>query len=259
MTNITSGGFTQRASQTDQFVQAVEANILRSENYFRINTGIEHRFATDAPQVHRLLYNSLGTTTDILRYFPDSLYFDRQRRWPTWETTWAAPERLPAIADENTDSLFSFFVEYKYSSSERRAPLIGVPTPFIAIVEREAWLTYQRLTRPNPDLGIYLDGQRTRIALFYAATYAPDKLYAEWEHNIEPILSDPRAINTAIARPNQRAVGYSTGSGTPWINIDLRTLKPLNRFLTEDLFWDPDNAQAAFIACRNQLFPSGRR
>lgn len=254
MLNMTSGGFTQRASQTERFVQATEANILKAEHYFNIKTGIEYRFAGEAEQVHRLLYNSLGPTTDILRYFPDNLYFDRQRRWPTWEPTRTAPERLPTIADENTDSLFSFFVEYKFSSSERRAPLTGVPTPYIAIVEREAWLTYKRLTRPNPDLGIYLDGQRTRIALFYAATYAPDKLYAEWEHNIEPIRSDPRAINNTIARPNQRA-NETAGSGTPWINIDLRTLKPLNRFLVEDLYWEPNNAQAAFNACKNQLFP----
>lgn len=257
--NMTSAGFTQRSSQTEQFIQSIEANILRSESYFNIKTGIEYRFSGETEKVHRLLYNSLGPTTDILRYFPDNLYFDRQRRWPTWETSWKQPEKLTAVADENIDSLFSFFVEYKYSASERRAPLLGVPTPYIGIVEREAWLAYKRLTRPNPNLGLYLDGQRTRIALFYAATYAPDKLYAEWEHNIEPIGSDPNAINKAVARPNQRSVGYSSGSGTPWINIDLRTFKPLPRFLVEDLYWQPKEAQEVVTACKNQLFSKPER
>jgi len=91
-----------------------------------------------------------------------------------------------------------------------------------------------------PATNTYLDGQRTLIALFYVATYAPEILYAQWEHLIEPI-----AIRGDIAVPNRRSVSYSTGSGTPWVNFDIRKLKPLEAFLVQDLFWEENQANAA--------------
>ena len=47
----------------------------------------------------------------------------------------------------------------------------------------------------------------------------------------------------------------TTGSGTPWINIDLRTMKPLEKFLHEDLFWRREEADKAAHACRKALWP----
>lgn len=246
-------GFATRTSKSTKLMQAVEQTILTPEKYFHIPTGIEHRFGEQADRVHELLYRSLSPTTDLLRYFPDSLYLDRWRRWPAWEINLKQPEHLRQAASEKTSGLFSFFVEYKYSDAERKASLANVPTKYIGIIEREAWLTYKRLTSPNPALGIYLDGQRSRIAIFYAATYAPEKLYAGWEEWLEPI-ADERAIRKDLARPNEKAVGFSTGSGTPWINFDIRRLKPLEKFLSKDLFWDEIEAKTAIQACKNELF-----
>ncbi|MGH7491825.1 MAG: hypothetical protein ACREOO_05475 [bacterium] len=246
-------GFTTRTNKSLKLMQTVEKTIFTPENYFHIPTGIEHRFGEQAGRVHELLYRSMGPTTDLLRYFPDSLYLDRRRRWPTWETNREQPERMARAADEKSTGLFAFFVEYKYSDAERKAALSNVPTKYIGIIEREAWLTYKRLTSTNPGLGIYLDSQRSRIALFYAATYAPDKLYAGWEEWLEPI-ADERAVRKDLARPNERTVGFSTGSGTPWMNFDIRRLKPLERFLSEELFWDETKAQAAVQTCKHELF-----
>jgi len=147
-------------------------------------------------------------------------------RLPTWETGRTAAQVIAEPLGIDATGLFSFFVEYKFSDSERKAPLKGVDTRYIGIIEREAWLTYKRLTAPNPTLGTYLDGQRTLIALFYAVTYAPDLLYANWEHLIQPI-DDERAIRKTVAQPQVKSEAGSTGSGTPWINFDIRTLKPL--------------------------------
>jgi hypothetical protein len=253
MSSFTSGGFTGRSSKTEAFIKSVKANILTPERYFDIPTGIEYRFGEESTRVHELLYRSMGPTTDLLRYFPDNLYLDRCRRLPTWETEWTTPQVSPEPLDIDATGLFSFFVEYKYSDSERRAPLKGVETKYIGIIEREAWLTYKRLTAPNPSLGIYLDGKRTLIALFYVATYAPDRLYANWEHLIQPI-DDERAVIKTIARPQLRSEAYSRGSGTPWINFDIRTLKPLERFLAEDLFWEQTQALEAVKSCKKMLF-----
>jgi hypothetical protein len=254
MTHLSSGGFTQRTDKTEAFVQTVEKYIFTSNRYFNIQTGIEHRFADKAKEVQKLLYRSMGPTTDLLRYFPDNLYLDRMRRWPTWETQLNTPETLTEPVSEEGTGLFAFFVEYKFSFSERKQPLKGVPTPYIGILEREAWLTYKRLTAPNPKIDIYLDSKFTNFALFYAATYAPEKLYAGWEHQIEPIRDDPNAIRRDIAQPKQRSVSFSTGSGTPWINFDIRLLKPMERFLMGDLFWDKLQAIEAIKACKTRLF-----
>lgn len=251
--SIHSGGFSERSNKTERLVQAIEAEIFTREHYFRIPTGIEHRFGEHAAKVHEILYRSLGPTTDLLRYFPDSLYLDRWRTFPEWEAGRTKPDLLAQPATLQSTGLFSFYVEYKYSDAERKRPLDGVPTPFIGIIEREAWLTYKRLTSPNPQLNTYLDGKRTRIALFYAALYAPDVLYAGWEEWLEPI-ADERAVRRDIARPNSKAVGFSTGSGTPWINFDLRQLKPLAAFLAEELFWDVAQAEQAAKACKQRLF-----
>jgi hypothetical protein len=139
-------------------------------------------------------------------------------------------------------------VEYKYSFSERKSAIGDVPTKYIGIIEREAWFAYRRLTNDIPETNTYLDGQRTLIALFYVATYAPEVLYAQWEHLIEPI-----AIRKDFAQPNRRSVSYSTGSGTPWINFDIRKLKPLEVFLAQDLFWEETQACAAVEECKRVL------
>jgi hypothetical protein len=253
---LSSGGFTRRSNKTENFIQAIQETILTPERYINIPTGIEYRFGEEADRIHDLLYRSMGPTTDLLRYFPDNLYLDRRHRWPAWEPSRTQPETMGKPLDESGEGLFSFFVEYKYSDSERRRPLGDIQTPYIGIIEREAWLTYKRLTQPNPEIGTYLDGQNSRIALFYTATYAPRKLYACWEHELEPIWEAPDAIRKEIARPSVRSVGYSTGSGTPWINFDIRHLKPLAKFLAEDLFWNAEEATRAVNACKNRLFGS---
>jgi len=252
-THASEAAFNRRSTKSVQLQLAMEKTIFTPQRYFRIPTGIEHRFGAQAARVHELLYRSMGPTTDLLRYFPDSLCLDRWRRWPTWETGFTGPVALAQAAAENATGLFSFFVEYKYSDAERKASLASVPTKYIGIIEREAWLTYKRLSSTNPPLGIYLDGQRSRIALFYAATYAPEKLYAGWEEWLVPI-EEERAVRKDIARPNEKAVGFSTGSGTPWINFDIRLLKPLEKFLTEELFWQAPEARHAAQACLKELF-----
>jgi hypothetical protein len=248
MSSMTSGGFTDRTDYTDRLIKAVEASILTSERYFNIQTGIEHRFGNQAEHVHSLLYNSMGPTTDLLRYFPDNLYLDRTLGKPTWVVSQTIPQLLPKQADEDGLGLFSFFVEYKSSYSERKYPISNVPTKYIGLIEREAWLTYKRLTHENPKHNIYLDGQRTQIALFYAATYAPDFLYAQWEHLIQPL-----AVRGELAQPKKKSISSSSGSGTPYVNFDLRTFKPLDAFLTEDLYWDSTEAKSAVKNCKATL------
>lgn len=255
MTIRSSSGFQDRSDRTESFVQAVEGSIFTPDRYFKVPTGIEYRFGEEATRVHRLLYHSPGPTTDLLRYFPDTLYFDRWRRWPTWEIRRIAPDYLDAPADEKTAGLFTFFVEYKYSGRQRKRGLAGVPAEYVGILEREAWLSYKRLSSPNPEHGTYLDGKRTLIALFYAASYAPDLMYACWEEDLEPI-PDPSAIRREPAQPRVRAVDFSTGSGTPWINFDIRGLKSLARFMAEDLFWDAEAAASAVQACKKIMFPT---
>ncbi len=247
-----SGGFANRSNKTDMFVSVVQENILTTERYFHIPTGIEHRFGENAALIHDILYRSMGPTTDLLRYFPDSLYLDKWRQLPTWDTQRLVPKVLPQAATMKSTGLFSFYIEYKFSDSRRRAPLHGVPTEYIGIVEREAWLTYKRLCSDNPKIGTYLDGMKTRIALFYAATYAPAVLYGCWEDELQPI-DDERAIRKDIARPNEKSVGFSTGSGTPWINFDIRRMKPLEDFLSEELFWEKTIAQQALEDAKNDL------
>lgn len=250
MTTLTSGGFMERSAKTEQFVSAVEGTVLTQTRYLNVRTGIEDRFGKDATHIHGLLYNSLGPTTDLLRYFPDDLYFDRKCLKPSWDKTAAFPKILPAAAKEDATGLFSFFVEYKYSYTPRPTPIGEVPTKYIGIVEREAWLTYKRLTHENqiPNPSHYLNGQRTLIALFYAATYAPHFLYAQWEHLIVPI-----AIQDRIAKPGAKSNSGSKGSGTPFINFDLRTFKPLELFLAQDLFWDVSEAAEAVKRCKAAL------
>lgn len=244
-----SSGFANRSNKTDILIASIERFVFTKSRYFHLPTGIEHRFGRHAARVHDILYRSMGPTTDLLRYFPDSLYFDRLHHWPEWEIKQTAPKKLHSPASIEQTGLFTFFVEYKFSDSERKRPLGGVPTRFIGIIEREAWLTYRRLTTPNPEWGLYLDEKRPRIALVYAALYAPALLYAGWEEWLQPI-DDPAAVRREIARPNARAVGFSTGSGTPWINFDIRQLLPLERFLAEHLFWDEQEACAAVEACK---------
>lgn len=120
---INSGGFSRRSNKTDLFINAVQKNIFTPDRYFHIPTGIEHRFGKDADKVHEILYRSMGPTTDLLRYFPDSLYLDRWRILPTWDARLVRPEMLEQAASVNDTGLFTFFVEYKFSDSERRAPL----------------------------------------------------------------------------------------------------------------------------------------
>ncbi len=242
-----SGGFSRRDEKTQRLIEVMRRHILTKERYFCIETGIEHRFGEQADVVHGMLYRSLGPTTDLLRYFPDSLYFDRLRRWPTWEQGRNQVQVLKQPARSEVTGLFTFFVEFKFSATERPRRIGNVPTPCIGQIEREAWLTYRRLTSPNPEVGLYLDGQRTRIALFYGASFAPELLYGGWEEWLEPIH-----IRKDLAAPGSRAV-QTRGSGTPWINFGVRQLKPLARFLSEDLFWEDDEALAAVARCRSML------
>jgi hypothetical protein len=182
----------------------------------------------------------LGPTTDLLRYFPDALYFDHLVKFPTWD------QRVLENDDER--GLFTFFVEYKYTDTQCPFSVNGVPPEFVGQIEREAWLTYKRLTSPNPKLDIYLDGHRSRIALFYAAPFASDKLYGAWEENIEPIK-----VKSEKAIPGERTLN-TLGSGTPWINFDIRKLKPLEVFLADDLYWDNTAAMIAVKNCKERLF-----
>lgn len=249
MSRLTSGGFSTRDFLTQGLVRAVGETILTSERYYRIETGIEYRFGEEAKMVHGWLYHSLGATTDLLRYFPDSLYFDLQHYFPDWEPDLTSP--IDFVPGQEKVGCFAFFVEFKYSRTKRKYPLRKqpeVPLEYVGIIEREAWLTYHRLTTPNPSLGLYLDGQRPRIALFYAAEYTPEKLHAGWEENIVPL-----DVVDRIARPNMRSV-ETRGSGTPWINFDIRNLKPLEQFLAEDLFWETSDARDAVLRCKKMLF-----
>jgi len=249
---MSGSNFSTRSAKAERFVAAIENNVFTKKRYFRIPTGIEHRFGNKAAAVHEILYRSMGPTTDLLRYFPDSLYLDRWRHFPTWQPQQKSPVLRKEIASTEDTGLLSLFVEYKFSDSERKRPISTVPTSFIGIIEREAWLTYKRLTSRNPSIGTYLDGKRTRVALFYAATYAPDVLYAGWEEWISPI-EDAVAVRKDIARPNSKSVQYSTGSGTPWINFDIRCLKPMERFLSENLYWEDDDAAQVTAACKKGL------
>lgn len=245
------GSFTIRDSLTQKLIRTLKKHILTPNRYYCIETGIEHRFGDQARQVHELLLNSAGPTTDLLRYFPDSLYFDRQHRLPTWEVDRTEPEADPGTKDMlSAQGLFTFFVEYKFSYTPSPRGINGVPVPYVGQMEREAWLTYQRLSSPNPQMRNYLGGKRTLIALFYAARYAPDGLYAGWEHHIRPINIRPE-----VARPGEKTIRTSKGSGTPWINFDIRDLKPLEQFLCEDLFWEPAKAAAQVKRCRRELLP----
>ncbi len=250
MNGITSGGFSTRDSYTQRLIAALNECVLSPDRYFRIDTGIEHRFGDKAKEIHNRLYYSLGPTTDLLRYFPDCLYFDLKMFYPDWEANLDKPREYA----ENENQLvgnFTFFAEYKYSGTPRKKPLPNcpnVPLEFIGIIEREAWLTYRRITNPNPDVGTYLDGSRPRIAMFYVATYAPELLYAGWEEWIEPIN-----IVDKVARPGKRAL-ITRGSGTPWINFDIRVLKPIEAFLVDDLYWGSDEAIIASQKCRDLLF-----
>jgi len=244
-----ASGFSHRDALTQKFIRTVGETILTDRRYHKIETGIEYRFAEQAREVHRWLYHALGPTTDLLRYFPDSLYFDLQRCLPDWESETKRPRAFPDEPEKIGH--FTFFVEYKYSRTRRSQPLSAhpeVPLEYIGIMEREAWLTYRRLTTPNPPLGLYLDGKFPRIALFYAAEYAPEKLFAAWENCIEPLQ-----VVKKVARPLSRTM-HTKGSGTPWINFDLRRLKPLERFLHEDLFWDEREALRAVAQCKKRLF-----
>jgi len=144
--------------------------------------------------------------------------------------------------------MFTFYVEFKYTATKCPYSIGDVPPEFVGQIEREAWLTYKRLTSPNPDQGIYLDGMRSRIALFYAAPFAPDMLYGTWEEDIDPI----RVISKQ-AEPGRRAVD-TRGSGTPWINFDISKLKPLEVFLIEDLYWHEEPGIEAVQKCKEQLF-----
>ena len=242
MEQITSGGFSSRDKLTQSLIQAVSQTILTEERYTKIETGIEFRFGEEAKLVHEKLYNSLGPTTDLLRYFPDALFFDHSIKLPTWDFTGQV------LSNDDDKGLFTFYVEYKYTGTQCPFSVNGVPAEFVGQIEREAWLTYKRLTSPNPELGIYLDGQRTRIALFYAAPFAPDKLYAEWEEKFEPIKVKPE-----VAIPGERAL-KTRGSGTPWINFDIRSLKPLDVFLIDDLYWNSEAALIAVQGCKYLLF-----
>jgi len=246
MPRITSGSFTARDEMTKKFIKAMQEEILTEARYFKIETGIEHRFGSEALKVHEMLYNNLGPTTDLLRYFPDSLYFDRLMRMPTWKDS-DIPQGLEKAATKQDTGLFCFFAEFKYSGTERPRKIGDVPTCHIGQIEREAWLNYRRLSQANPQVGLYLDRKRARIALFYAASYAPDRLYACWEETIEPLY-----IHKAITQPGKKSV-QTNGSGTPWINFDLRKIKSLERFLVEDLHWPATAANAATSACKAKL------
>lgn len=246
---ITSGGFSLRDSLTQSLIASVHGHVLTEDRYLKIETGIEHRFETAAEDVHRMLYNSMSPTTDLLRYFPDSLYFDRRVLSPTWEPDREGAEILDEASDADTRGMFCFFVEFKYSATPRCSDLKGVPSEFVGQIEREAWLTYRRLTSRNPEVGIYLDGARSNIALIYVASYAPDRIYACWEGDIDPIYVRPD-----IARPGERSID-TAGSGTPWVNFDIRTLKPLAKFLHEDLHWNSDEAEHSASMCMYDLFP----
>ncbi len=244
-----TGSFSVRDSLTQKLIATLKHYVLTPERYFCIETGIEHRFGDHARMVHELLRNSAGPTTDLLRYFPDSLYFDRHRRLPTWEVEQTRPTTSPGAEDIHAaQGLFTFFVEYKYSATPSPRMIQGVPAPFVGQMEREAWLTYQRLSGPNPAMRNYLGGKRAQIALFYAAAYAPDKLYAGWEHNLRPIR-----IRPDVARPREKTIRSSRGSGTPWVNFDIRDLKPLEQFLVEDLFWKRSEAALAVKECRRRI------
>ena len=249
-----TNGFDARSKLADRLTQAVEKSIFTDSRYINIRTGIEHRFPSDTDWIKTVLYRNMGPTTDLLRYFPDNLYIDRCTECPTWEIDGFISRKHSKPLSESAIGLFTFFVEYKSSYSQRERPVgkSTVPLRYIGQIEREAWLAYKRLTYPNPINNIYLDGLRARIALVYEATYAPGRLFAEWEHNIEPI-NDPAAIRKTKAIPNIKAEMDSTGSGTPWINFDIRTLKPLEKFLAEDLFWDEAEAVKAVDECRKLL------
>src|SRR3989304_5219304 len=236
---LTSGGFSSREALTRRLISSLRAHILTTNRYFIIETGIEHRFGNKAEQVHSMLYANMGPTTDLLRYFPDALFFDRLVRLPTWSTTAPMPQRLAEPADDTAQGLFTFFAEFKSSATIRRTSTKGVPSEFIGQIEREAWLTYRRLTSPNPRWNVYLDGLRSRMALFYAASYAPHRLYAAWEHTLEPI-----EIKRELAKPASRSLA-TAGSGEPWINFYIRQLKPLAAFLSADLYWDTPEGDAA--------------
>ena len=64
---LTSGGFSRRDALTRNLVSTLKARVLTPDRYFIIETGIEHRFGTEAEKVHSMLYANMGPTTDLLR------------------------------------------------------------------------------------------------------------------------------------------------------------------------------------------------
>jgi hypothetical protein len=82
----------------------------------------------------------------------------------------------------------------------------------IGEIEREAWDNYRIRFPPR------------KVAICFATPYNPSLVLAEWASDLESLYRFVADTNDAAA-----------GSRTPHVNIDLNDMRPLDRFLAEEL------------------------
>jgi hypothetical protein len=191
--------FAKRLAQTNVVVAALESGLwaspLLSQRLAHVNYGAEHLIP---PQVHQVIRFAHTKTTRHIRFAPDFFVVDRRD-----------PKRTYLLEYKCTQT--PLFSRGRINMLRQQSPNKDIDWPDVGQIEAEAYDNYRALA----DAGI-------RMALLDYCAYHERLIVCDFVERITPFHKS----HVQTATP--------TGSGTPFINFDLRAMRSLEEFIAAE-------------------------
>lgn len=191
--------FKDRLRQTQTVVEVLHDELWQNELVARqlvhVEYGAEH---VVPPEVHDLIRYVHTHTARHIKFAPDFFVVDRKN-----------PHALYLLEYKCTQT--PLYSRQRIQMLRRKSPRNGLDWQDIGQIEAEAYDNYQALA----ELGI-------RVAVLDYCAYHDRLLLCEFVGQFRPLHRD------SVRLPTNR------GSRTPFINLDLRTLRSLHEFLVDE-------------------------
>ncbi|MEM2143860.1 MAG: hypothetical protein QW279_00735 [Candidatus Jordarchaeaceae archaeon] len=196
MAETGTSSYLDRMNLTNEISTKV-VELLQQNNFIVEEFGYEAILKDPLPSLLRRRVGAGSSEAALMmKYAPDYIVaFDSSGKKP----------RLFLIDVKVSITPIFFKSRIKYLKRLSKEPLQRYD---IGEIEREAWHVYNKHFPPND------------VAIIYAAPFNPKLILANWVKNIK-----------SIYKYSKNRVDESSGSGTPYVNINLNTLIGLDDFL----------------------------
>jgi len=206
--------FAARRQLAERMSAALAEHVFSLPPLLRVDYGAEFQFPAS---FHDPLRQLNSPTAHFLRYAPDSALLD--------------PSQGKVYLLEYKAMTTPLYSQNRLQLLRERSGHADLKAANVGLVETAALENYQRLSAAG-----------LQVALVVYCSYHPAGLLAEWEEKLVPLHSD------------QVRYGSSRASRTPYTNLHLDHMRPLEQFLqAEHPSLDAEALAAGVLACLTKL------